>query len=241
MEALVNIDIPRSPCRTNKCGRAKSARLNLNDYDYWFVPVVNPDGYEHTHRYDRLWRKTRSRSSCGPRGGVDPNRNYPFHWAEAGASTDSCSEIYAGPKPKSEPEVEAIVNIMDTCKDRILMYVSLHSYSQAILSPYGYARVYPYNYEELSLVACAWIESVSELRGTQYQFGTSAILLYPAAGGSDDYAHGVAGIRFAYTIELPDQGRRGFILPPSEIIPVGQETLMGLSSMIRTMENVMKQ
>ena len=38
-----------------------------------------------------------------------------------------------------------------------------------------------------------------------------------AAGGSDDFAKGDAGIKYSYTLELRDTGRYGFLLPESEI------------------------
>lgn len=234
MEALLGIDVPRMSanlCRSSKCRQSVQRKigLNLDDFDYWFVPVVNPDGYEYSHTTDRLWRKTRSSSYCK---GADPNRNYPFHWGESGVSKFSCSEVYAGPRALSEPEIRAMVNTMDTYKSRIAMYFSLHSYSQLILAPYGYARVKPSNYANMERVANAWIRSVGELRNTSYRFGTSSFVLYPASGCSDDYAHGVANIRYSYTIELPDTGRLGFVLPPSEIIPVGHEAVVGLAAMI---------
>lgn len=38
-----------------------SSYTKLLDLSDWMIlPVVNPDGYEYTHTYDRLWRKTRS-------------------------------------------------------------------------------------------------------------------------------------------------------------------------------------
>lgn len=43
--------------------------------------------------------------------------------------------------------------------------------------------------------------------------GSSATTLYPAAGGSDDWAKGIAGIKYSYTIEMGDTGRYGFVLP----------------------------
>lgn len=228
-------------CQLDSCRREldQRTRLDLDNFDYWFLPVVNPDGYEYTHRVDRLWRKTRSQNSgicfalngMGRGDGVDPNRNYPFHWMEAGASSFACSETYAGPRPLSEPETRALAQVLEQNKARIVMYVSFHSFSQLILAPYGYGRVLPDNFGELQRVANQWIQSVAKLRGTDYEFGTSAIKLYPAAGGSDDFAHGVAGIKLAYTIELPDKGRNHFLLPPSEIIPVGQEAIIGLRAM----------
>ena len=45
------------------------------------LPTANPDGYEYSRNSDRLWRKTRS-DIGSYRGckGVDPNRNWDFHW-----------------------------------------------------------------------------------------------------------------------------------------------------------------
>lgn len=209
-------------------------KSQLDKYDFWFLPVVNPDGYEYSHTHNRLWRKTRSgsRSLWPVCMGTDPNRNYPVDWAVAGAGRSPCDETYAGPKPLSEPETETLANTLINNQDRIVMYLSLHAYSQVILSPYGHARVYPPNYAELSRIARAGMNALAEVRGTTYRFGTSAILMYPASGGSDDYAYSKANIEIAYTIELPDTGRRGFLLPPTEIVPVGQETVVGLSAMI---------
>lgn len=202
----------------------------LNKYDFWFMPVVNPDGYEHSHLSDRLWRKTRSHSSrCT---GVDPNRNYPYHWREAGASSNSCHDTYAGPKPLSEPETALLATTLNDNKDRIAMYLTLHAYSQLFLVPYGYGYVIPANYQELKRVADVGIDAIAAVRGTTYRFGTSSFILYPAAGGSDDYAHGQVGIKLAYTIELPDRGQYGFLMPPKEILPIGEETSIGIAAMI---------
>lgn len=49
--------------------------------------------------------------------------------------------------------------------------------------------------------------------------------LYPAAGGSDDYAKGDLKFKYSYTIELPDEGRYGFMLPAKDIITTGEESL----------------
>lgn len=55
-----------------------------------------------------------------------------------------------------------------------------------------------------------------------YQVGSSAILLYPAAGGSDDWGKSI-GIKYSYTVELRDTGRYGFILPAELIVPTAKE------------------
>lgn len=46
-----------------------------------------------------------------------------------------------------------------------------------------------------------------------------------AAGGSDDWAKGVAGIQLSYTIELPGGNGHGFDLPASYIPEVGHHQM----------------
>jgi len=61
-------------------------------------------------------------------------------------------------------------------------------------------------------------------------------LLDPATGASYDWAKGVAGIKYSYTIELRDRGHFGFLLPSSQIIPTGEETWDGLQAAVEEME-----
>lgn len=202
-------------------------------FDFWFIPLVNPDGYAYSHGTDRLWRKTRSKNRVCR--GTDPNRNYNFHWKESGASESECDITYAGPRPSSEPEVEAMSRLLDTNAKRIAMYITFHSFSQMIIYPYSYGRVQSRYEKQLRAVAEAASRALSEYRGTKYSYGTAPAILYPAAGGSDDYAHGHSGIKYSFTIELPDNGRYGFLLPAREIIPVGIETIKGVKAMIDKM------
>ena len=51
-----------------------------------------------------------------------------------------------------------------------------------------------------------------------------------AAGGSDDYAKGGAGIKYSYTVELRDTGTYGFLLPTTLIKPTVEETFAGLKA-----------
>ena len=97
---------------------AGEARKLLRTRELWFLPVVNPDGYQYTFDHERLWRKTlRDNDGNGKitnDDGVDPNRNYPERWDydDEGSATISSDETYRGPRAASEPEVRADMNLV---------------------------------------------------------------------------------------------------------------------------------
>jgi len=52
-------------------------------------------------------------------------------------------------------------------------------------------------------------------------------------GASDDWAKGVAGIKYAYTVELRDRGTYGFLLPATQIVPTAREIWAGIRAVAR--------
>ncbi|KAK0162945.1 hypothetical protein PV327_006671 [Microctonus hyperodae] len=196
--------------------------------DYYILPVVNPDGYEYTFRGDRLWRKNRSSPEKGGVCiGVDLNRNFGYRWGGLGTSRQPCREIYAGTGPFSEPETAAIKNFFEATSANFKAFLTFHSYGQYILYPWGYAQRVPPDYADLDRVAqkSAVAMKKATTQNTVYTVGNSATALYAAAGGSDDWAKAMLKIKYAYTIELRDKGRNGFILPAGYIIPTAKEAL----------------
>lgn len=67
---------------------------------------------------------------------------------EAGASSNPCSDTYHGRFPNSEAEVKAIVDFV-TSHGNIKAFISIHSYSQLLLYPYGYTSEPAPDKEEL--------------------------------------------------------------------------------------------
>lgn len=182
-----------------------------------------------------MWRKTRSRGTrCY---GADPNRNFDFHWMEVGADSDECSIVYGGKKAFSEVESRNVANFAAKYKDNIKLYLTFHSYGQYILYPWGYTSAYPENVEELDSLGHKVDEAISKVYGTRYTVGSSTNTLYPAAGGSDDWVKGVAGVPLAYTIELPAGGNSGFDLPPSRLNEVCTETFEGIKAFHKHIED----
>ncbi|XP_050521702.1 carboxypeptidase B-like [Daktulosphaira vitifoliae] len=198
----------------------------MKNIEFHILPIVNPDGYVYSHQKERLWRKNRNKHPGSSCFGTDLNRNWAYHWGESGASKYKCAEIFRGAKAGSEPETQAIVQYIMKDPSKFKGFLTFHSYGQYILYPWGYARRVPSDHIDLQRVGQAMAAAIKEATSFEYTVGNSASLLYPAAGASDDWAKGVAKIKYAYTFELRDTGKNGFILPASHIVPTGKEAII---------------
>lgn len=209
-----------------------NVRFIAENYDWYIVPVANPDGFAYTHTTERLWRKTRTQHNllCY---GTDPNRNFNFQWNNGGTSTTPCSDTYSGPAPESEVEVSNLTTFVRSIAANVKLALSIHSRGQYILFPFGYNNApRAYNYQDLLQVGQRASVDMYKLYNKPYRVGTTADALYVASGISVDWAFAVAGIPLSYTYELRDQGEFGFILPADQIVPNGEELLEGFIAMI---------
>ena len=65
--------------------------------------------------------------------------------------------------------------------------------------------------------------ALKSVHGKYYKVGCVPCILYTVSGGSTDWSHGPGGIKYTISLELRDLGNHGFILPPNQIIPTGEE------------------
>ncbi|CAH1100449.1 unnamed protein product [Psylliodes chrysocephalus] len=202
----------------------------MQNIDYYIAPVMNPDGYEYSHTIDRIWRKNRRPNDPTLSGfklcyGTDLNRNFGYKWGLGGTSKDPCDVTYGGTRPFSELESKAMKEFIQGTAANWKAYISFHSYGQYILYPWGYASAVTTDYKDLQNVAHKAGAAIRAAGGPTYTIGPAASTLYPAAGGSDDWAKGVVRMKYSYTIELRDDGRYGFVLPASYIQVTSKEAL----------------
>ncbi|XP_023132387.2 carboxypeptidase A1 [Amphiprion ocellaris] len=202
----------------------------LNNMDIFLEIVTNPDGFYYTHNNNRMWRKTRKPNSGSSCVGVDPNRNWNAGFGLPGASSSPCSETYHGPRAESESEVKSIVDFVKS-HGNMKAFISIHSYSQMLLYPYGYTRTPAKDEAELHSLAKKAITDLASLYGTRYRYGSIIDTIYQASGSTVDWTYN-QGIKYSYTFELRDTGRYGFILPANQIIPTSQETWLALMAIM---------
>ncbi|XP_027631688.1 carboxypeptidase A5 isoform X2 [Tupaia chinensis] len=203
----------------------------LKAMDIFIELVTNPDGFAFTHSMNRLWRKNKSSRPGIFCIGVDLNRNWKSGFGGNGSNNNPCSETYRGPFPQSEPEVAAIVDFI-TVHGNFKALISIHSYSQMLMYPYGHSLEPVLNQKELYDLAQEAVKALRKVNGIEYIFGSISTTLYVASGITVDWAYDM-GIKYAFSFELRDTGRYGFLLPASQIVPTAQETWMAIRTIMK--------
>jgi hypothetical protein len=195
-------------------GTDPDATWILDHHEVYVVVTANPDGRQLVEGgcYQRKNRNNTA-GACilcdlwgGNHYGVDLNRNNPHHWG--GAGTDPCELTYQGPSAASEPETyylnDLIRSLMpDQRPDNDIapapattsgLLISLHSYGNLVLWPWGWTSAAAPNGLPLQTL------------GRKFSYWNrytpqQANELYPTTGDTVDWAYGELGIP-AYTFEL---------------------------------------
>ncbi|KAH8302924.1 hypothetical protein KR044_012039 [Drosophila immigrans] len=204
----------------------------LKDYDWVVMPVVNADGYEYSHTDSRYWRKTRKPTRDPESIGTDLNRNFGYMWGQEDGSSDIPSEeVYRGEHAFDQPESQVVRDVLLHYSDRLHFYLSLHSYGNYFLLPWGHTGSFPANYYDMMEVADAGAMAIVHATNGIYSYGSGYHLMYPTSGDSTDYAVGVANAKVAITMELPAGGFLGFDPWVSHIEGMVTESWVGVRAM----------
>jgi hypothetical protein len=206
----------------------------VNTREFFFVPCVNPDGYE----YNRLnypsgggpWRKNRRHNGDGSYG-VDLNRNWGYTWGldNIGSSPFPNDETYRGTAAFSEPETAALRDFINS--RHFAGSLDYHTFSNLVLFPWSTSNFQGNGLcvddPEFRLLADSVSTAISRVNGASYRMGTPWEILYNTNGGSFDWEYGDTTLHrkmYSLTTEVGNSDD-GFWPPPSRILPLCLENL----------------
>ncbi len=178
------------------------------------IVTANPDGHRVAEQgyYQRKNTNNTVGTCANPpttfnQSGVDLNRNHSYQWGGAGATSSSCAQTYHGVGPASEIETQALqefiaglipsrrVEGVPMPTDTPDMLVSLHSYGEYVLWPWGYTT--EPSTDDAGLQAIG--RRFAAFNG--YTAGPASTTLYDTSGDTTDWTYGVTGVP-AYTFEV---------------------------------------
>lgn len=190
---------------------AVTANTRLMDkLDIFISPQTNPDGANYSFHDDKKWRKNRAPFD-GIDTGVDINRNYPYQWTK---SPGANYQTYAGQGPASEPETQALIEIVNR-HPNIGFVLDWHSHGEDIRRPLGVSQEDNALYDEFH---GRMKDAIASSRGREYKPVVSQVV----AGSSDDYWYHDRGI-----ISTVVETARSFQPEKDEALSVSQECARG--------------
>ena len=196
----------------------------INNLEIYFVPVVNPDGYEYNHSVNPngsgTWRKNRRDNSI--LSGVDLNRNYGVAWGydDLGSSSITVHPWYRGDSAFSEPETQAM-----------RYFLQHHKFQSAInWHSWGNFLIYPWNYKNYYTKDSTTFEAFCKLMAyeSNYVYGTVYETYgYQSNGDADDWAYGDTTTKNSILSLTAESGNSsdGFWPPLTRIIELCKEAL----------------
>ncbi len=178
----------------------------MDNRELYIVSIANPDGVLYNEQTNPagggMWRKNR-RNNGGGVFGVDLNRNFPYEWVGPGSSSNPSSDTYRGPAPASEPETQALINLVNS--HNFFAVQDMHTYSNLTLYPWGYTT-------DPTPHASTFIHMATIMaQYNGYLTGQPGEILYIVNGGSIDWLYGEA-YSFAFCNEV-GSGADGFWPP----------------------------
>lgn len=215
-----------------------SVHADVDRLEIYIVPVVNVDGFAYTWAAtaNRYWRKNR-RPNAGGTFGVDLNRNWGFQWAAVPSPTDAngsygtaseVSEVYYGPGPFTEPEIQAVRDLAATLPN-LKAFEDIHTYSELYLAPWRYTSALPPGSQSLEALANRQVDTTAAVHGHTYGRG-----LYRSSGGAIDFIwNGRRAAAISPEVRPPAAAPDGGFAPAAtEIIPTGEEHLAAVLALM---------
>ncbi len=199
----------------------------VDNREFYFIPVVNPDGYRYNEETDPngggMWRKNKRDNDKNEifseyRDGVDLNRNYGYKWAydNSGSSSDSTSATYRGASAFSEPETETVRQFCIAHNFKLAL--NYHTYSNLLITPWGYIP-------EETPDSLFYRDIASDMtQYNNYTWGFSAEIIYAVNGDSDDWFYGEQTEKNKIFAMTPEVGE-SFWPTEDRIIPLAEENV----------------
>jgi hypothetical protein len=217
----------------------------INNHQLWVFPILNVDGFTYDYPGQQMWRK--NRQPFGGATGTDMNRDGDgtcqgqanTEWGALVSGSRSShmpsDETFMGARGEFAPEVKSLTSLFRN--HTFLIDLSIHTYSELVLWPWGVNSTPPDNSFMVTLGQRAAAQ-IGALGGGTY-YPEQSVQLYPTNGGVEDWFYGwartVGGFPCpSYTFECGTT----FYQPTSNLDQMQPQVFKGIWVMMQHVDSV---
>lgn len=198
-------------------GTNPEAAYLVDNRQLWFVPCVNPDGYEYNRKFYPGGGGMRRKNLRGvdtttynpSSNGIDLNRNFGTHamWNSpfGGSSDNTSDDTYRGTLEWSEPETAALRNF--AYAHQVKVALNYHTYGNYLIYPWGHQPLETPD----SVIFREYAADMTNENGYLPGRPTETVG-YTVRGVSDDFFYGDPAKPKAFSM-TPEVGDRFWALP----------------------------
>lgn len=249
------------PTSAPKNDHERRIKYLVDNRQIWIVPLVNPDGHEHSRMWDRMWRSTRKvhkvakemtidapQKGGGPRRkivvpageyiGVDCNRNYATKdWGEETYGISEKKKFRVTSRDPAERDIWCGFESESEPETKAIAALLANKEFRAGMTYHNYGRMFMFTDQ---VKKNAFVQFVGKgmhrllAEHDAYYYG-SLDNLYPTSGNEIDYHLSTVPGRPVFVIELPPENGSVWefsLLPEDQIEPCFHENLAAALALI---------
>ncbi|XP_043281525.1 putative carboxypeptidase suro-1 [Venturia canescens] len=207
-------------------------RTSGEDFDWWIVPVLNPDGYELSgmdakvmflrrnnnplkfffsipllkHFSDSQWRNWK-KNLHGAHSVDSPecaglDLDLGFEYQWLDCAANPCDLNYPGEVPFLAPEAQGLRDTLEAFSDHVDTFIALKEEKQMLVYPFSDTSQRPRNVEKFEKISKKAVKAFGKYVEGVYEHGQSSCLLNVSAGFIEDWAKVHLGVEKSFAFYL---------------------------------------
>ncbi|CAH2100212.1 unnamed protein product [Euphydryas editha] len=187
---------------TKLLDRKNSLNTLLTKFDFYLLPILNPDGFAFSKKQDRLWSKNRkvfsTQKKCQEGNvavGVDIARNWFLQ--KSSRMIEECNSVYIGHRSLSEEESQALSYVLNSLALDMIAFINIKGFGQYITIPYGHNDDITNNHDIVMEIVRSTCSKILEKHNITYYYDNFS-------GNMADWVKLKLNTPIVYTVYLED-------------------------------------
>ncbi|XP_045760366.1 carboxypeptidase O-like [Maniola jurtina] len=185
-------------------------KLLIANFNFYFMPILNPDGFDYSKKQDRFWSKNRRKldteTRCENKNepiGVTIARNW-FYQKILKRVGEECNSVYIGHRPISEEENQGLSYVLNNLALSIIAFINVRGFGRYIAVPYADVSAKTNNHNIVMEILKATSYKMRTKHNITFDIGPTSNYFYNFTGNMADWVKKKLNTPLVYTVYLED-------------------------------------